>query len=115
MELNDFHLHDFDHALPIGKLTHAVIDGDVTLYSARVGRVRLDYLPITYRLFTDYSTIKYRLSTGYPSIKYRLLSVRLGGWRTLCLHVLQCSHPQDMTRLSTDYLPIIEDRILVEV
>ena len=39
VEMDDFYFAEYDHKLPINKFTHAVIDGEISLYGVKVNRV----------------------------------------------------------------------------
>ena len=41
--MDDFYFAEYDHKLPISKFTHAVIDGDISLYGVKVNRVSTLY------------------------------------------------------------------------
>ena len=37
--MDDYYFAEYDHKLPIQKITHAVIDGDISLYGVKINRV----------------------------------------------------------------------------
>ena len=39
--MDDYYFAEYDHKLPIHKITHAVIDGDISLYGVKVNRVSI--------------------------------------------------------------------------
>ena len=62
--MDGYELADYEHILPIEKLSHVLIDGDVSLYSLRFQRVSHKYCLLLERL----SMLCVKISAMFPEI-----------------------------------------------